>query len=221
MMELDGPSLTPASGGPTRQLVVLLHGYGADGNDLIPLGEVWRAALPDAAFVAPDGPEPCGEFSVGRQWFPLSLRDRSEIVAGLATAERTLTAFVDDHLKSLGLGNRDLALVGFSQGAMLALDVGLRRPGPIAGIVAFSGLLASSPLPAQAPFPPVLLGHGEVDPLIPAAAMAAAETDLSGAGVAAEAHLRPGLGHGIDSEEVELATRFLDRCFETEGRSNT
>jgi phospholipase/carboxylesterase len=221
MTALDGPSLPPASGGPARQLVVLLHGYGADGADLIPLGDAWRALLPDAAFVAPDGPEPCAEFPIGRQWFPLSLRDRSEIVDGLAGAAPLLTAFLDDRLRSLGLGNPQLALAGFSQGAMLALEVGLKRPGPIAAIVGFSGLLASPPPVTGGPFPPVLLGHGAEDPLIPAIAMSAAESGLTTAGVLVESHLRRGLGHGIDSEEVAMGGRFLARCFAAHAPSNT
>jgi phospholipase/carboxylesterase len=221
MIRLDGPSLPPASARPARQLVVLLHGYGADGDDLIPLGEAWRAALPDAAFVAPNGPEPCAEFPIGRQWFPLSLRDAAEIRAGLAAASPVLTAFLDDRLRALGLGDSDLVLAGFSQGAMLALEVGLKRAGPIAGIIGFSGLLASPPAPGEGPFPPVLLGHGIEDPLIPAAATGAARSALAAAGVTVEAHLRPGLGHGIDSEEIGLGAAFLARCFAGRGGSNT
>jgi phospholipase/carboxylesterase len=221
MTALDGPWLPPASGEPARQLVVLLHGYGADGVDLIPLGDAWRGVLPDAAFIAPDAPEPCAEFPIGRQWFPLSFRDRSEIVDGLAAASPLVTAFLEDRLRSLGLGNPDLALVGFSQGAMLALDIGLGLPGPIAGIVAFSGLLASPPPVTGGRFPPVLLGHGAEDPLIPAIAMSAAESGLSTAGVLVESHLRRGLGHGIDSEEVAVGGRFLAACFAAQAPSNT
>jgi phospholipase/carboxylesterase len=208
--ELDGPSLAPASGGPAKQLVVLLHGYGADGDDLTPLGEAWREALPDAAFIAPNGPEPCDSFPIGRQWFPLSLRDRSEIVEGLATVSPQVDAFLDAQLAALGLDNMALVLVGFSQGAMLALEVGLRRPGPIAAIVSYSGFLANSPAPRDTPYPPVLLGHGAEDPLIPAVAMQVAERDLTAAGVGVEAHLRPGLGHGIDQVEMALGARFLE-----------
>ena len=220
-VELHGPSLAPASGGAARQLVVLLHGYGADGADLIPLGETWRRVLPDAAFVAPNAPEPCGEFPIGRQWFPLALRDRDEIVTGLAGAAPILRTFLKSELQSRGLRPFDLALVGFSQGGMLALDVGLRLDGPIAGIVALSCLLASPPSVADGPFPPVMLGHGADDPLVPAVAMAAAESSLRGLGVSVEAHLRPGLSHGIDGEEIALAARFLLGCFGRSDGSNT
>jgi phospholipase/carboxylesterase len=216
---LDGPSLAPASGGAARQLVVLFHGYGADGSDLIPLGEAWSTVLPDAAFVAPNGPEPCADFPIGRQWFPLALRDPAEIAKGLAGVAPTVTAFLDGRLKSLGLGAENLVLAGFSQGAMLALDAGLRRRGPIAGIIAYSGLLV--PPGGGGPFPPVLLGHGGLDPLVPAAAMVAAEAGLRSAGVRVEAQLRPALGHGIDSEEIAAGARFLRQCFAPPAPSNT
>lgn len=211
--DLSGPSLPPASGGPARQLVVLLHGYGADGNDLIPLGAAWRQMLPDAAFLAPDAPFPCDANPFGRQWFPLTLRDPAEIPPGLAIASPILDAFLDNALADYGLDNSALALAGFSQGAMMALDVGLRRPGPIAGIVSFSGYLANPPEARDAPYPPVLLAHGSEDPLITASAMALAERALLAAGVGVEAHLRRGLGHGIDEAEIGLAAQFLAAAF--------
>ncbi len=210
---LDGPFLAPASGGPAKQLVVLVHGYGADGNDLMPLASVWQRVLPEAAFTAPNGPEQCASFPIGRQWFPLALGDRSGIAAGLAAAAPVLDAFLDARLARLGLDNKSLALVGFSQGAMLALHVGLRRPGPIAGIVSFSGLLGVPPEPRDTPFPPVLLAHGSEDQLVPSAALPAAERQLIAAGVGVEVLLRPGLGHGIDDTEMALGARFLVSAF--------
>lgn len=206
---LEGPRLEPASSGPARQLVVILHGYGADGQDLVPLAEAWRAALPDAAFLIPDAPQPCGEFPTGRQWFPLTFRDPAEIARGLAAVKPHLNRFLDDEMKARNLEAKALALVGFSQGAMLALDVGLSRTEMIAGIVSFSGLLAEPPVRGRQSYPPVLLAHGSEDSVIPPVAMGAAERGLEAAGVAVEAHLRPGLGHGIDAEEVAFGARFL------------
>ena len=205
---IEGPVLDPASGNPARQLVVLLHGYGADGNDLIPLASAWRSVLPDAAFLSPNAPQVCDEYPIGRQWFPLSLRDPSELARGVDEAAPGLDGFLDAALAVRGLGNRDLALVGFSQGAMMALAVGLRRDPPIAGIVSFSGVLTTPP-PARGAYPPVLLGHGAEDPLIPAVAMEAARQSLDRAGVAVEAMLRPGLAHGIDESELNAGARFL------------
>ena len=206
-----GAMLEPASGGPARSLVVLFHGYGADGTDLVPLASAWRTVLPDTAFVVPDAPEPCDSYPAGRQWFPLTLRDPKEITDGLANVAPAIDAFLDETLATRGLGNSALALAAFSQGAMIALGVGVRREGPIAGIVSFSGLLTMAP-PARGAYPPVLLGHGAMDPLIPAAAMGATERILVSAGVRVEAMLRNGLGHGIDEAEVTAGAHFLAKA---------
>ena len=149
MAELDGPRLgaknaqasaaTGNAGGPVKQLVVLLHGYGADGKDLIEIGRQWQALLPDAAFVAPNAPEPCGQAPMGRQWFGLTMRDPNERWVGVNKAQPTLDAFLDAELAHHGLSDDKMALVGFSQGTMMALHVGLRRRRPPAAIVGFSG----------------------------------------------------------------------------------
>ena len=149
-LPLDGPRLPPAAGGAARQLVVFLHGYGADGNDLIGLGREWARALPHAAFVSPHAPEPCGAAPMGRQWFNLTFRDPGELVRGISHASPALEAFLDAELKKHNLGPRALALVGFSQGAMLALGVGLKRSPSPAAIVGYSGALATvEALPQQ------------------------------------------------------------------------
>src|ERR1700686_2149803 len=138
--ELDGPRLGPRSG-TARQLVVFLHGYGADGNDLIELGQVWQQSLPQAAFVSPHAPEPCGQAPVGRQWFPLTFRDPDERWIGVNKAAPGLDHFLDAELKRRNLPPSALALVGFSQGTMMALHVGLRRAVAPFAIVGYSGLL--------------------------------------------------------------------------------
>ena len=137
---LDGPRI-PAAAGRTSQLVVFLHGYGADGNDLIELGRQWRALMPEAAFVAPHASERSPAAPMGRQWFALSNRppdDPSggdERWTGAVKARGAIDAFLDAELKRLSLDDSKLALVGFSQGAMMALHVGLRRPGAPAAIL--------------------------------------------------------------------------------------
>jgi len=139
---LDGPRLAPASG-TARSLVVFIHGYGANGDDLIALGQMWRAALPDTAFVSPHAPEECAANPFGgRQWFPLTLRDEQELVDGLAQAGPDLDAFLDGELERHALGPEALALVGFSQGTMMALHVGLRRNEGLAALVGYSGVEA-------------------------------------------------------------------------------
>lgn len=210
---LDGPRLAPASG-TSRSLVVFVHGYGADGNDLIALGQMWRAALPDTAFVAPHAPEDCAANPFGgRQWFPLSLRDEQELVDGLAQAGPDLDAFLDAELERHGLGPGALALVGFSQGTMMVLHVGLRRSDGLAAIVGYSGVLGNAAaLPGEiTAHPPVLLVHGAQDELIPAKALPFTRDALKAAGVPVEAYSRDGLGHGIDEEGLRLGAGFLAR----------
>lgn len=210
---IDGPRLEPASGRAARQLVVLVHGYGADGHDLIGLAQHWRTLLPDAAFVAPHAPDPCPAAPGGRQWFPLSVRNPEEVRRGVAEAGPKLDAFLDAELARLGLTDRDLALVGFSQGTMLSLWVGPHRPGPVAGIIGYSGFIAWTLQREKnsAHKPPILLVHGSDDPVIPSVALPATKAALVGAGFTVESHMRPGLAHGIDAEAIAIGGRFLER----------
>jgi phospholipase/carboxylesterase len=211
---LDGPRLAPSGGGRARQLVVFLHGYGANGDDLIALGREWARTLPHAAFVSPHAPEPCGMAPMGRQWFDLTFRDPGEIARGIARAGPPLNAFLDAELERLRLPSRALALVGFSQGTMLALAVGLtRKPAP-AAIVGYSGALAGiEALPAAAEAPAVLLVHGDRDEVIPVDAMMIAREQLAQAGLPVEWHVAPGIGHGIDGEGLRLGGAFLKQAF--------
>jgi phospholipase/carboxylesterase len=218
--ELSGPRLEPKSRRPARQLVVFVHGYGADGNDLIDIGRAWQELLPDAAFVSPHAPEPCGQAPTGRQWFPLTFRDPGERWRGVNAVAPTLTRFLDAELERRDLPASALALVGFSQGTMMSLHVGLRRAAAPAAIVGYSGLLV---LPEQAApdavapdiraRPPVLLIHGERDDLIPADALFHAAETLAALGIPTEWHLSPGIGHGIDQEGLRHGGAFLARRF--------
>jgi len=212
---LSGPSVAPASGKPARQLVVLLHGLGADGNDLIALAPFFAGVLPDAEFLAPDGPQACDMAPMGRQWFSLQEMSPEALEAGIAQAAPILNDFLDRELAKRGLAASQLALVGFSQGTMMALHVGLRRREQIAGIVGFSGMLvAPEKLAAEiASRPSVLLIHGDRDDVLPSDFSLLAEQELSRLEVPAAAHLREGLDHGIDEEGVTLAVKFLADCF--------
>jgi phospholipase/carboxylesterase len=210
---IDGPRLGPATN--AKQLVVFLHGYGSDGKDLIAIGKQWQALLPDAAFVSPNAPEPCAQAPMGRQWFPLTMRDPGERWVGVNKAAPALDAFLDAELAKHGLDDSKLALVGFSQGTMMALHVGLRRRRAPAGVVGFSGILVGpehlTPLEGQAP--PVLLVHGSEDDLIPADALFISAEALADAGVPAQWHLSVGTGHGIDAPGMGHAALFLSTCF--------
>jgi phospholipase/carboxylesterase len=211
---LDGPRLGPSAGGQAKQLVVFLHGYGADGNDLIALGREWAKLLPHAAFVSPHAPEPCGAAPMGRQWFNLSFRDPNELATGVAKAGPVVNAFVDSELERMQLPSRSLALVGFSQGAMLALAVGLkRRPAP-AAIVGYSGALPGvEAIREPGDRPAILLVHGDMDEVIPVDAMLIAREQLAAAGLPVEWHVAEGVGHGIDGEGLRLGGAFLKQAF--------
>jgi len=213
---LDGPRLDPAAGGAPRQLVVFLHGYGADGNDLIGLGREWAPVLPHAAFVSPNAPEPCGMAPTGRQWFDLSLGDMALIAAGVKQAAPALHVFLDAELKRYELPPEALGLVGFSQGTMMALAVGLaRKPAP-AAIVGYSGALATvEALPVPGSGPDILLVHGDMDEVIPVGAMLMAREQLAQAGLPVEWHVAEGIGHGIDGEGLRLGGAFLKHAFAT------
>jgi phospholipase/carboxylesterase len=192
--------------------VVLLHGYGANGDDLIAIGRQWRSTLPDAVFVAPNAPEPLPYAGLsGFQWFALTRREPNEIWRGATAASPLLMQFLEGELARYRLAPHRLALVGFSQGTMMALHVGLRLLQQPAAIVGFSGMLAG-PEHLKADLqsrPPILLVHGEADDMIPAEAMRYSREVLAAAGLRIEWHVRPGLGHGIDAEGISIAGFFL------------
>jgi len=223
--ELTGPRLAPRSRGPARQLVIFLHGYGADGNDLIELGRAWQNLLPEAAFVSPHAPEPCGQAPPGRQWFPLTFRNKNERWIGVNKAAPALDRFIGEELERNNLPGSALALVGFSQGTMMALHAGLRRPERPAAIVGYSGLFV---LPDGAKpevvsgevkvRPPILLIHGDRDDLIPAQALFLSAQYLSALEIPTEWHMSSGLGHGIDQEGLRHGGEFLARRFGLAGR---
>lgn len=210
----------PKAGGTPEQVVLLLHGYGSNGADLLGLAPYWAEALPHAAFIGPDAPFVCEMSPLGYQWF--SLRD---VMAGAPLADglrRTgadavapvLNDLINDILARFDLPANKLALVGFSQGTMMALHVALRRPVALAGVLGFSGMLIDPPsletdLTAT---PPVLLVHGDADPVVPYASLGKAEAALSAAGIAVETLTCPRLGHSIDDAGLEAGQRFLQQC---------
>ena len=219
MADLDGLRLEPRSG-KARQLVVFLHGYGADGNDLIEIGRAWAGLLPDAAFISPHAPRPCGQAPMGREWFPLTFRDPDERWTGVNAAAPQLNMFIDTELKRRNLPNSALALVGFSQGTMMALHVGLRRAESPAAIVGYSGMLVIPEEIDPDKFageivnrPPVLLVHGDQDQLIPVEALMHAAQGLAAFEVPVEWHISPGVAHGIDQEGLRQGGEFLARRF--------
>jgi|SRR5262249_12181692 len=220
--QLDGPRLEPR--GPVRRLVVFLHGYGADGNDLIEIGRAWQQYLPDTAFVSPHAPEPCVGAPMGRQWFALTFRDPDERWNGVNAAAPILNRFLDAELERRKLPASALALVGFSQGTMMALHVGLRRAAAPAAIVGYSGLFVlpnnAAPDVVAAEIkarPPILLVHGDGDELIPVQALFHATQALAALEIPAEWHISSGIGHGIDAEGLRHGGEFLARMLNAVG----
>jgi phospholipase/carboxylesterase len=205
---LNGPRVPAAKGGATH-LMVLCHGYGADGNDLIGLAPHLQRVLPTVAFVAPNAPERCQ--GAGYQWFPLSRLDPHETHRGVENAAPALEAFVESELKRMGLPPERLILGGFSQGTMMSLYLGLKRSAKPAAILGFSGMLTGpEPLPALGPdAPPILLIHGDSDTVIPPQALFMAAGALGRAGALVQWRLSRGSGHTIDSEGLMLAADFL------------
>jgi phospholipase/carboxylesterase len=212
---LTGPVRKPASRGAPKKLVVLLHGLGADGNDLIGLAPAWEGLLPDAEFVSPDAPFPCDMAPFGRQWFTFQSREPAAILAGVRAAVPILDKFLDDALAERGLVDSQLAIVGFSQGAMMTLFTGLRRTKPAAALIGYSGALVGAELLRSEirVRPPVLLVHGDADPVVPHERLALAVAGLEAAKVAFKQVTRPGLGHGIDEEGLRQGGRFLVEGF--------
>ncbi len=209
--ELDGPRVAPQAGGKPRSLVVLLHGLGADGNDLISLAPYWARLLPHTAFVSPHAPFPCDMAPYGRQWFSLLDRTPARVVAGVAAAAPILDGFIDAELQRFELPPERLALVGFSQGTMMSLYVAPRRQMALAGVVGYSGALvdAANFGAAAKSRPPALLVHGTDDPIVPFERMAEAAAALDAAGIAVETLACPGLPHSIDEAGLQAGAEFL------------
>ena len=208
---LNGPTSPPAAGGAPRSVVILLHGYGSNGADLIGLVPYWRAALPHTLFLAPDAPQPCPGAPGGRQWWPLTSLSPEARAAGVRVSAPALNAYIDSQLAAHDLPADRLALVGFSQGTMMALHVGPRRDNAIAGIVGYSGMLADPEALGEEleTKPPILLVHGDADDVLPVSALYQAKARLEDLGFEVESHVSRGLGHSIDEQGLELGANFL------------
>ncbi len=200
--------------GSTHAVVIFVHGYGANGADLLGLADPLAPHLPGVAFYSPDAPESCQGNPFGFQWFAIPRLDGSSEAdsrRGMAQAAADLNAFVDQVLADEGLTPDALALVGFSQGTMMSLQIAPRRPAPLAAVVGFSGrLLQPETLLAEVlSKPPVLLIHGDADPMVPIDSLPEAADALTAAGFETYAHVCRGLGHSIDNEGLSLALGFL------------
>ena len=218
--QLNGPFLPPRSG-QAKQLVIFLHGYGSNGEDLISLGDEWAGALPDAAFVSPNAPDVCEQWASGFQWFSIRAADgidtkvfeRAAVIQKPAAA---LDAFIDAQLEQWGVDESRLAVAGFSQGAMMAMYAMPRRRKACAGIIGYSGLLvdAKSLTAPGIVKPPVLAIHGAADTVVPPSCLEGVQQGFAAAGFTVETVLRPGLGHGIDPFGLARGVEFMKEAFD-------
>lgn len=213
MKMLSGPWLKPLSGKAPKSVVVLLHGYGSNGQDLISLAPFMQKELQDTEFIAPNAPDRWHNMPLGTgyQWFDLGMMDPGHILPGMRKSLLVLNTFLDHILEERGLGDKDLALVGFSQGTMMALRTGLTRPNPCAGVLGYSGAYYPDPLNHVIHKLPVALIHGDADMVLSMEYFHNAVENLVSQGIHPETHVRPHLGHGIDPIGLQLGTAFLKK----------
>lgn len=207
--------------GTARQMVIFLHGYGADGADLLGLADPLSGHMPDAVFIAPNAPNRCSLNPMGYEWFPIPWIDGSSeeaARAGMVDAIARLDAFLDQMIVAEGIAAADTVLVGFSQGTMMSLHVGPRRTDCLAGIVGFSGrLLEPGRLAAEAVTrPPVMLIHGDADDVVPPSSLGEAADALSAAGFEVHTHVSKGMGHGIAPDGLGMALAFMKKVLRLE-----
>ncbi|WP_026261241.1 alpha/beta hydrolase [Kiloniella laminariae] len=207
---LTGPRHEPSSGGPAKELIIMLHGLGANGQDLIGLAPFFAQALPSAAIVSPDAHQACDMAPMGRQWFSLMSRDPDQILAGIKAAAPIVDAFIDQQMAHYKLPADRVLLMGFSQGAMMAYHVGLRRKEAFAGMMAYSGMLVSSDLlKTEMTSPcPVLAIHGDKDEVVPSQALPSAVKALQDHNVPVYQQMISELGHGIDENGISMGVGF-------------
>ena len=212
---LDGPRYGPAAGGTPTQLIMLLHGVGADGRDLIEIAPHLGQVFPNAAFVAPNAPNRYDQGLSGYQWISSDIRVEAEVIAAVQESAAILNAFIDKELHDLGIGPDKLGLVGFSQGTMMSLYTVPRRAQPIAGVLGYSGRLVGGDQLASETVSrtPIFLAHGEMDPVVPVESMDVAEKILSESGFSVQTLRCPNLGHSIDEDGLMHGTQFLRTVF--------
>lgn len=204
--------------GEVDSLVVFLHGYGADGADLLGLADPLSEHLPNTVFVAPNAPEKCIGNPMGFQWFPIPWIDGSseeEAETGMNAAVDDLNAYLDTVMAEEDVLPEQVVVIGFSQGTMMALHVLPRREDPIAGIVGISGRLLRPELLKDEVVskPPILLVHGDQDDVVPPISMPEAGDALQEAGFEVFGHVMKGTGHGIAPDGLGVALSFIGRQF--------
>ena len=216
--ELNVKEKIPSSGS-VKKIVIFLHGYGADGADLFSLSEPLSEQLPDCFFASPDAPRKCGASPFGYEWFPIPDIDGSTIpdmMQALASSEKLIIKLIDDYKNRFGLDYSDIILLGFSQGCMISLNIGLRQLNDLGGIVGISGrLLMPESLEENKKegYPPVILIHGDADDVVPISLMHDAEKALNKLNVNYSTHVSKNIGHGIAPDGLSKALEFMKNIF--------
>lgn len=220
---LTGPSLAPSSGGQAKNLVILLHGFGASGDDLIELAKSWQGLLPDTEFIAPNAPTPCplSPFGHSYQWFALEDMNPATMQKGVADALPTLNDYIDQELKNRNLTDAQLVLAGFSQGTMMALATGVSRSHTCAGVLGYSGAFICPPDLSIRSQPPIFLIHGDADDIIEVEHGMQAAADLSELGVPVRSFVAKEVGHYIDPQGHQLGGEFIYDLFTTNKKETT
>ncbi|MDE1152807.1 MAG: dienelactone hydrolase family protein [Micavibrio sp.] len=217
MQQLDAQFIAPQSG-KARQLVIFLHGYGANGADLLDIGEQWAPSLPDCAFEAPDAPDVCEQNAAGFQWFSIRALDpvTFERDKSAAKVAPVLNAYIDAALAKWGVDESQLVVAGFSQGAMMAMYTMPRRPKACAGVIGYSGMIINADGLKQPGIVkmPILAIHGDQDAIVPPSNLAKIETGFTAAGFNVETAMRPGLTHNIDHFGLTRGLDFSRESFE-------
>ncbi len=215
MSALEGPIVEPQTGEKPEQLIIFCHGYGADGNDLIGLSSYFQKILPNAIFMSPNAPQKCDLNPLGYQWFDFQSGDPALIWKGVLEAASVLNSFIDEQLEKYNLSDDNLALIGFSQGTMMSLHVGLRRKKPMRALVGFSGKLIGEELLKDdlVSKPPIYLIHGEQDPMVPHQETINAADVLQRHDVEVQKHISPNTPHSIAEDGLKIAIDFLSSKF--------
>lgn len=209
----------PAASGTPTSMVIFLHGYGANGDDLLSMGEIWSKDLPDTVFLGPNAPDVCEAWAQGYQWFSIRALERGNMAERerqISIAAPILSQFIDEQLKKWNIPESKLVVVGFSQGAMMAMYAMPRRKDPCAGIVAYSGMLidGNGLKSTDVVKMPVLAIHGEADEVVPPESLEYVEKGFSEAGFDCESILRPGIGHQIDQFSFMRGLNFIQKVIE-------
>lgn len=216
--ELNVKEKMPTSGS-VKKVVIFLHGYGADGADLFSLSDPLSDQLPDCFFASPDAPRKCGASPFGYEWFPIPEIDGSTIpdmMQALASSEKLIINLIEIYKKRFGLDSSDFVLLGFSQGCMISLNIGLRHLNDLGGIVGISGrLLMPESLEEsnKKRYPPVVLIHGDADDVVPISLMYDAEKVLNKINVRLSTHVSKNIGHGIAPDGLSKALEFIKKIF--------